>query len=614
MPEVSIPLKIVGAGEDYPRLLTAYRSIKGTQVALVLRPTEGRVVLAITGKDGSGHLLHATALDTPTWPTGPSTATECLAILKEAQKSPPKAGPIVMRGQWRGKLHVDIEAKRVRVELVRKIASYGTLTVIGQSGRWTWRFERAGKWFSTARATQQPANANHTRLSDTIRQAYSDALDLVGQACGTRDTRRRQALDADYATRYPIRPPRDAEVSLDRFKLPKPKKGRAPRKKAGSCDTCATDSKPLGAGGPPIPVAHTAPALEKQADALKADAEGLATTEPPKTAMSVDAVLDHFNNRIGRGYHGVFQQIHAYAKGTLAPLDRTVPLDEFIAQLREAAKEARAEREASWRRSGDDAAVYAAEDEEAITALDLALRSAPVQLARARQLIRFAQAAADSPKCSGPEEMEARKAILSAEASYETARKALVKGGEKAALKAIRQSAAWLALSASKIASSCKVGQKSLLGHTPTKAAPPTLTPGNKALVGKTNGFVNKPSAATAKAWVKLALEQQGITVGKLTAKSWTGHDGSTYVKVTVIPDAEVSNTAARLIEQLAPQRLSMEWEDPAPKTPAAKMPGTARKSKAPKAPATPAMSATDAALMAAFQQAIASAVSGASA
>ncbi|MFT5684302.1 MAG: hypothetical protein ACI8RZ_005243 [Myxococcota bacterium] len=625
MPEVAITLKIVGAGEDYPRLLTGYRSFRGgVQVALAMRPTDRQTLLSVSQKDGSAVLYdsvqehHRAQMDAPIWPTTATTAKEVEKHLKAAQRNLPKAGPIIMRGQWRAKLYVDVEAKTARLVLVRKIASYGTLTIAGQGEQWTWRFERAAKWFAGDKSTGSASGVSYKTLTHTIQRAYAKALDLVGEACGTKDTRRRQALDPEYAAKRPTRVPKvRASEPLDRFKLPKPKRGKTPRKKAGSCDTCATDSKPMKTGGRAVPVATTPAALSKQAVALKADAEALASTAVPKVAMSVDAVLNHFINRGGiEGFNDLWERISDYSRGQLPPLDRTVPLDDFIAQLRTDAKKAR---DSEWKLNGDSnnvAASYAAEDEAAITALEMALRSAPTQLARTRSLILYAQAAASSPKCRGPEQADALSAIARAEASYEEARKALVKGGEKQALTAIRQSAAWIALSASKIGASCKAGQKGLLGRMPTKAAPPKGTPPKAApkgdaqlapgdvLKAKADTFLSTPSAATAKAWMKLALSQRGMTASKLSARR-----GASGVGVTVsgFTDADIEDTKA--IDWLLPNGLTVKWAG----TTAKKAPKKTPKPRTKKAAAAPEMSATDAILMKAFQGAIAAAV-GASA
>jgi hypothetical protein len=689
MPETAITLQIVGAGEDYPRLITAYRSIKGTQVAYALRPTTGEGANALVHKDGGSFLHRFADADFPVAPTAPEPPDRLLTVLKNTKNGLTKAGPITLKGQWRGKLHVDVESKLWRVELVRKIASYGTIILISQHNGWFWRIERAAKWFVPTHTGHPTRNVvPEKRLLNAIRDAYRAALDLVGQACGMRDTQRRQAHDADYATRYPVRPPADRVVNLDRFKLPKPPKGKTPRKKAGSCDTCATDVPPADKahGTPPrdVPVTTNTTALEKQTEALKADAEALTNTPVPAQPMSVDAVLSFFNGTLG--FQHIFDRIHDYANGQLEPLDRAVPLSEFIEELRgDVVLQAR-----------KMSAEVQAEADAALVALEHALAAAPVQLKRAHSLIQYARAAVDSPRCTGPEEADARQAIDRATASYEEARAALVKGGEKAAIKAIRQSAAWLALSASKVAASCKSGQKSLLGHTPAKAtapawetvlhdddmpaaeeitspsaalktwlkgrghavdestylglttehwqghptgsllvypadgdsfsigpapdvslhdatkkAPAKAAPGAGTELVARSKYLGDPSASTAKGWVKIVLAQHGLEARKLSAKSWKGHDGGAYVKVTIVPSAAVSDDTIKSIEQNAPKGLSIEFDDVMDAPKKAKAPRIPRGRKAAPKEAHQPMSATDAALMAAFQQAIAAAVAG---
>ena len=276
-------LSFEGPIEDQPRLIRAYGRVAGGEVALVMRPTEERAVLVhLTKKDGAfiwrswdelqaegQQLAKATVLrdgtttlettdctrfepanalpsslqhgatvdvafrpgaaqarfigfggDAPLPPTRTTSQREAVKLVKAEQKRIPKEGPTTLRGRWSGVLLWE-DGKPV-VELRRKLATYGTLTVrSGQEAGWSWSFERAAKWFTEGGVSQGDGLPT---LSKSIEAGVLGSMSLVRQACGFRDTRRRAAHDDVYAERHPIRAPKPMRDPLERLepKAPEP--------------------------------------------------------------------------------------------------------------------------------------------------------------------------------------------------------------------------------------------------------------------------------------------------------------------------------------------------------------------------------------------------------
>ncbi len=253
MPETRTTLSITGAGEDYPRLLTAFKRIRGgTELALILKPGTGEGAIVRVEKDGTAAISEAV-----TWPVGSAqTADEAVSLLKSLKKGTPKPGPTTMRGQWTGRLIVDADAKALRVELTRRIATYGALTVSSGAEGWSWRFERREKWFS--RGGQSASKSPLSNLQAAIDAGYDGARGLVREACGFRDTKRRAAFDTGYAERHPIKPARVSRDRTETFIERERKIARQQRKaKQEPCDTCAADLPPVEQGAPAAPPPKT---------------------------------------------------------------------------------------------------------------------------------------------------------------------------------------------------------------------------------------------------------------------------------------------------------------------------------------------------------------------
>jgi hypothetical protein len=284
-------LSIVNAAEDVPRLIRAYGKACNGEFGLVLRPPEHRGVLVLIRKDGAlmwksgeadgrqrakavvqraedgsfrlmtltgphrgigwnpyekaglrvgaevtiafepadqfAHVV-ADALaagDAPAVPTTTISTKDAVALVKTEQKAVPKPGPITLRGSWSGWLHC--EDGKPRVELVRKLAAYGVLKLESGEAGWTWTIERAEKWF-----TKPGSDTGVTStLVGAIEAGLARAMGLLGEACSVRDSRRRAAMDAEYAAVHPVAPAKEGKDPTERIREPKAKKEKATRGK-----------------------------------------------------------------------------------------------------------------------------------------------------------------------------------------------------------------------------------------------------------------------------------------------------------------------------------------------------------------------------------------------
>jgi hypothetical protein len=149
-------------------------------------------------------------------PDASINAADAVALVKTEQRALGRSRPITLRGLWAGWLHCD--AGTPRVELVRKLAAYGTLRVVSApTAGWTWTVERTEKWFSEPGSDTGTA----TTLIKAIEAGLARAMGLLGEACSMRDSRRRAAYDTSYASEHPIKPAREGKDPTERF-APKP--------------------------------------------------------------------------------------------------------------------------------------------------------------------------------------------------------------------------------------------------------------------------------------------------------------------------------------------------------------------------------------------------------
>jgi len=499
-------LSFVGPIEDQPRLIRAYGRACDGEFALVMRPTEGRAVLVlITKKDGafmwrsedagdrepvkatvlrdgqtrlrieSGRHAGSVVTPSPELPTSayhgeivevvlsedgqlaevrpgvgdtlqkpdtPISAADAVKLIKVEQKALPKAGPTTLRGRWTGVLQCDDGAPRM--ELKRKLSTYGTLWVRSDPGvGWSWSFERTEKWFAEP---GEQSHGGYATLSEAIEGGVLGAMSLVREACSFRDTRRRAAHDAVYATKHPIKPPKPMQDPTERL---------GKQRRRGRTRRSAPPPKPVDDGTPTPDVPETAAALGRMAEVATAEGDALAKLTGRRwlweeTTPTTDIAVWFDDN----GFQGLGESITDYAATT------TYPVGEFIQALKKDLRDCETVHD-----DDPDPAVYA-EAQRQIELLQASLTSTPAMMERARKLIRYASSMAQSPKCKGRDQAEALEAVQRASEAYEEARTAILEGRSWDALKTLRRIGERVALSAAKAARSCASGQMSLTAHT----------------------------------------------------------------------------------------------------------------------------------------------------
>ncbi|MFN7143688.1 MAG: hypothetical protein ACK4YP_07935, partial [Myxococcota bacterium] len=206
-------LNIIGADEDVPRLVLAYGRGCGGEVAFAMRPRDNTALLVHQVKKQPAKVWR-TDLGLAPWhaPELDADPAAAVAELRKLKASPPPAGPATLKGKWAGVLLCDDGTPRVTLE--RKVASYGTLKLTSKpDGRWTATFDRAGKWFSQAKQE----SVERSGLAEAITAGMGLVVGLVSEACSFRDTRRRNAVDADYAAQHPYNPPKEPKDPTARY-------------------------------------------------------------------------------------------------------------------------------------------------------------------------------------------------------------------------------------------------------------------------------------------------------------------------------------------------------------------------------------------------------------
>lgn len=449
-------LSFVGASEDVPRLIRAYGRACDGEFGLVLRPTERRGLLVLIRKDGA-LLWRGEKGDAPVRPETAVSSSGAVNQVRLAQDDLPTEGPITLRGQWAGFLHCDGGVPRV--ELQRKVASYGTLRIESRAGEgWVYTVDRADTWFTDK---QDKRGSKIASLADAINQGVRAAMDLVAPACSFRDTRRRAAVDASYAEKHPVKPAREQRDPTTKLKA-KPDKKAAETPTPGEQPPAPTTRR-RGKAPKPADAPVTLPPAPKDADALAEVSRVLqsAAAQLPEQAELGDAGLQDLiaAEETWLAEHDLPQaatlmsalgddlRIQSWTEAN-APV---VSLQQILAELDARAKD-------------DDppAPAVLAEARARIHALREAIESRSPILARARWLLRYADQAARSPKCRGSEQEEALAALSKAQAAYEAARASFTEGKSADSLRELRKVAEALLLSAAKIARSCKAGQTGL--------------------------------------------------------------------------------------------------------------------------------------------------------
>jgi hypothetical protein len=442
-------LSFVNAAEDVPRLVRAYGRACQGEFALVLRPPDQSGLLALVTKEGATFWRPSTSggTDAPDTPSRPIEAKDAVRLIKAEQQAVRKPGPITLKGQWSGYLHCDGGAPRV--ELVRKLAAYGVLTISSSPEGWSWSVARTEKWFSKPGADTGSA----LTLLKAIEGGLARAMGLLGEACSVRDSHRRAALDTSFAADHPIKPAHEGKDPTERLrpKEPRKTKARAP----------APMDAPVSL--PDVPV--TAPALHRMAEEVTAEADALEAVRGlawvwQESSAKEDAVA--WFSQVG--LDELAEQVAAYDGGP----DR--PLDTFVAGLRELVAELDVDEP-----TRQDALVQ-------ITRLHDGWKTAPALLERARRLVRYAARMSESKLCRGRERKEAGDAVDRAVRAYTEARDAIGRGEPFDGVRKLRSIAQWVALAAAKAAKACSAGQMSLPSGS-SSVADEGLQPGDRAVL-----------------------------------------------------------------------------------------------------------------------------------
>jgi hypothetical protein len=594
--------------------------------------------------------------DAPGVPASAVSAKDAVTLIKTEQKATPKPGPITIRGQWSGWLHCD--SGTPRVELVRKLAAYGVLTIISTPEGWSWSVARTEKWFSKPGADTGTAPT----LLKAIEGGLARAMGLLGEACSVRDSHRRAALDTAFAVEHPIKPAHEGKDPTERLrpKEPRKTKARAP----------APMDAPVSL--PDVPV--TAPALHRMADEVTAEADALESVRGLPWVWQESSAKDDAVAWFSQvGLDDLAEEVSGYDGGP----DR--PLDTFIGRLRELVTDADVDEP-----TRQDALVQ-------ITRLHDGWKTAPALLERARRLVRYAARMSESELCRGHDQREAVEAVQRAVQSYGEARDAIGRGEPFDGIRKLRSIAQWVALAAAKAAKACAAGQINLPSG--KAAADEGLQPGDRAslasdprrvgtvvewrdedrvvwhedgqriravlhpsklraavdvdveppsgrsdlvvvplggtpstaaellavVTGHTNTFQATPNAANAKKWMKGALLHLGIEAVSLSAKT-VGFDdvgGGTRAFVRVVLPAQLEGNAEverkmRLIDEAlgkkAAPKISLEgWVYGAEGARTVKPSATTP----PSTPVPEVDAAKDKALIDAFSAAVAAALGG---
>lgn len=419
-------LTLVGAEEDVPRMLLAFGKGCGGEVALVMRPRENTALLVHQVKKEPAKVWRTDLGLAPSHAPELAVApNEALAELRKLKSSPPPAGPATLRGTWTGALHCVDGTPSVTLE--RKVASYGVLRLASKpDGRWAATFDRSEKWFSKAKSD----HVERSSLADAIQAGMGLVIGLVSEACSFRDTRRRNAVDADYATQHPPSPRRERKDPTERYK-PAPAPVYSLRGDAAGFDVLDLVGNVVARFG-----AREKGRAEKHLRALNA---GKGTDAPPKT-----------------------DPVFTAPAADRAARDREVPSLDAV----------REPQPPSCPMSVANIASGLGKEAQALTELSDSLwgsTEAPDLLNRAAKLIKRAHALVSSPLCSGKEQKAAFEDINRAASAYQQAWDAIGRGEKPDIVTTLRRISERVSLAAARAAKSCAAGQQKL--GAPTRTA-----------------------------------------------------------------------------------------------------------------------------------------------
>ena len=417
-------LQFVGADEDVPRLLLAYGRACGGEIAFVMRPRDNLALLVHQVKKQPAKVWRTDLGLAPSHPPELDIdATAAVAEIRTMKASPSPAGPATLKGKWAGVLVCDNGTPRVTLE--RKVAAYGTLQLVSLAdGRWQARFDRAARWFSKARQE----TVERSSLADAITAGMGLVVGLVSEACSFRDTRRRNTVDAEYATQHPYTPPREAKDPTERY---------APRssfRAVAQADGWVVVNE-VGAVVARFGLREKGKAT-KHASALTRGKEDTRSVSSSPSASVTPDIASAFGMT---GMPGL----------SLVPALADVPMPDSPVGAPALGREATA--------TEAEADALVAEAKESWGAAD-----APALLGRAAKLLRHAEALVKSPRCIGPEQKMAWEDLRRGADAYTQARDALLRGEKPDIVTTLRRIAERVSLAAARAAKSCAAGQQKI--------------------------------------------------------------------------------------------------------------------------------------------------------
>lgn len=486
-----IRLSILGADEDVPRLLTGYSPrVCGGEAAFVLRPREGQGLLVLQEKKQPAKVwisdlsllppsvegdrrARATsdAPGTPSWTVSP---TEAVALVKRMKSNAGTKGPASLRGTWKGVVHCDDGAPIV--ELERKVASYGTLRLRSVAGQgWQATFIRAEKWFSKGKEEQSPVV---DRLAEAIQRGMVQMTGLVSEACSFRDTRRRNAVDADFAVAHPYQEPAAPKDTTERYN---PRDSfRVVEAASGFNVVNLAGGVVASFGGREKGKATQHAAALNRGQGARAEAPG--DLQAPLVPPGLPVL--------------------PAPRAAIPPALSSIPAPEAPACPVSVQRIAEATQK----------------EADALTSLSDSLwgtTEGPELLARAGKLIRHAEALVASPLCAGREKEQARADLERAASAYNEARAAIQRGDDPDTVTTLKRVAERVSLAAARAAKSCSgagkranvtasatsskpapVEAKAPRGRKPKAQAAPEVDPAKDALL--VNAFAEAIKAAAA--------------------------------------------------------------------------------------------------------------------
>ena len=256
-------LKIVGASEQVPRMITAYGRRGKGEWAYAATPAKGLAALVCReGRDWTRWTAHPPQGEaTGLWadaPTRPAQTTDQVAAIAsfDAAKVAAKPQPTEWRGRWSGTMSCDAEGRPV-VTLQRQVAPYVLAQVSSGPEGWTPRVRVKDTWFARAAETRREAEAAPVAsMKDAITIAIELVLRLAAPVCAMRDTTRRAAFDEQYAKAHPLKLPADGPDATARMS----RKAKEAVAEPTSPPPAARARNPKPKGAKPAPKAAAKPA------------------------------------------------------------------------------------------------------------------------------------------------------------------------------------------------------------------------------------------------------------------------------------------------------------------------------------------------------------------